>query len=256
MLPREPQAWPESTLAHLMCRRPILIVWCRESRAGIQASPRLYTLLPCHSNLSPPHGTSLTNFGRRRHDRTGPVRPENTCNLLQVIMLRLISPPGRSAKPPDRTASMFGTSRTFGRCPRITRFQGSGDAPCRCPRRRPRCGLPRALPWLAGPKSPSVVSGKRDEGSLVMTRSSNQGHLTSRLICLAIAALGLLLITTVLKDADPQSIQTASTPAFAGPTLSRTIAGLTLQAEGLHATGAAMPAFAMLGTAVQLLRRS
>jgi hypothetical protein len=91
---------------------------------------------------------------------------------------------------------------------------------------------------------------------LAMNKSNNRDHVRSRLVCLALATVGLLLIATVLQDADPQTTQSASTPAAAGLTPCRTIAGLALQAEGLQDHGAATPTFALLGAAIQLLRRS
>jgi hypothetical protein len=89
-----------------------------------------------------------------------------------------------------------------------------------------------------------------------MDKFGKQSQATSRLICLTIATVGLLMIATVFRDADSQTTLTASSPALAGPTSCRSTAGATLQAEGLQVTGAETPASATPATAVQVLCRS
>jgi hypothetical protein len=85
--------------------------------------------------------------------------------------------------------------------------------------------------------------------------SNNQTSLKACLICLALATLGLLIVSAVLHDADPQTTLSASSPSLAEPVLSRSIAGLALQAEGLFNLGVVTPTCLLLGLSLQLLRR-
>jgi hypothetical protein len=72
---------------------------------------------------------------------------------------------------------------------------------------------------------------------------------TSRLLCLALATVGLLLISIAIHDGDATAVPPAPSPELARPTLTRLIAQATLQAQGPDATSPTHNRPARLGAA-------